>query len=149
MLPKHGTTPLKLAALPRIVNFLSSSKMAAVYHEIRPKLAVDILAGTTNFCLGFTSDKRGYYIPSSALMEDIRKLSLESYQILAILSKPASGKTPFYKDIRYTAKGFHLDALSLPPDLKALLDLSPSNLPLTPETGSPPGTQSLTPPMPE
>lgn len=88
-------------------------------------------------------------MPSSALLEDIRKLSLESYQILAILSKPASGKTPFYKDIRYTAKGFHLEAISLPSDLKALLDLSPSNLPLTPETGSPPGTQSLTPPMPE
>ncbi len=120
-----GTTPLKLTSLPRIINFLSSSKMAAVYHEIRPKLAVDIVAGTTNFCLGFTCDKRGYYMPSSALLEDIRKLSRESHQILAILSKPASASSPRYQNIRYLAKGVQLEKLPLPPGLNALLELSP------------------------
>ena len=54
-----GTTPLKLAALPQIINLINCSKMVAIYHEIRPKLAVDLLTGTTNFCLGFTGDKRG------------------------------------------------------------------------------------------
>ena len=47
------------AALPQIINFINCSKMVAIYHEIRPKLAVDLLTGTTNFCLGFTGDKRG------------------------------------------------------------------------------------------
>ena len=141
-----GTTPLKLAALPQIINFINCSKMVAIYHEIRPKLAVDLLTGTTNFCLGFTGDKRGYYMPSSALLEDIRKLSPESHQILAILSKPASGKTPCYQNIRYLAKGVRLEKLLLPPELYSILDLSPE---LTSQTGSPPGTQPLTPPRPE
>ncbi len=137
-----GTTPLKLAALPQIINFINCSKMVALYHKIRPKLAVDLLTGTTNFCLGFTGDKRGYYMPSSALLEDIRKLSPESHQILAILSKPASGKTPCYQNIRYLAKGVRLKKLLL----NSILDLSPE---LTSQTGSPPGTQPLTPPRPE
>lgn len=77
---------------------------------------------------------------------NIRKLSPESHQILAILSKPASGKTPCYQNIRYLAKGVRLEKLLLPPELYSILDLS---LKLTSQTGSPPGTQPLTPPRPE
>lgn len=117
-----GTTELKLQALPLIVNFLKSSKMTAIYNSIRPKLSVDRLAGTTNFCLGFTKDK-SYYVPSSCLLEDIRNLADVTYQILAIFSKPAVKTAPIYSDIRYVAKGVKLGNLSLPHNLSAIISL--------------------------
>jgi len=117
-----GTTELKLQALPLIVQFLKSSKMTAIYNSIRPKLSVDRLAGTTNFCLGFTKDKE-YYVPSSCLLEDIRNLSDDAFQILAIFSKPAKKTFPIYKDIRYIAKGIKLNHLLLPPNLSSLISL--------------------------
>lgn len=117
-----GTTELKLQALPLVVNFLKSSKMTAIYTPIRPKLSVERLTGTTNFCLGFTKDK-DYYVPSSCLLEDIRNLSNITFQILAIFSKPASKSTPIYKDVRYIAKGVKLKQLSLPNNLSHLISL--------------------------
>ena len=97
--------------------------MTAIYNGFRPKLAIDRIAGTTNFCLGFTLDKCGYYVPSSALLEDIRDVTSHAYQILAILSKPASKKMPVYKDIRYVAKGASLDKLPFSASLEALISL--------------------------
>lgn len=119
---EDGTTELKLRALPMIVNFLKTSKMTAVYNAIRPMLSVERLAGTTNFCLGFTKDKE-YYVPSSCLFEDIRNLSDVTFQILAILSKPADKKEHVYKDIRYVAKGVEFNRLSLPEELKSCISL--------------------------
>ena len=118
-----GTTELKLQALPLIVNFLKASKMTAIYHSLRPKLSVDRLSGTTNFCLGFTKTNNKYYVPSSCLLEDIRDLAEVTYQILAILSKPASKLTPVYKDIRYVAKGVLLNHLILSDELSSLISL--------------------------
>ena len=111
-----------MKALPLIVNFLKSSKMTAVYSPIRPRLSVERLAGTTNFCLGFTKDK-DYYVPSSCLLEDIRDLSNNTLQILAIFSKPTSKLSPIYKDVRYVAKGVKLKQLSLPDNLSHLISL--------------------------
>ncbi len=118
-----GTTALKLTTLPLIINFLKISKMTAIYNGSRPKLTIDRLAGTTNFCLGFTYDKCGYYVPSSALCKDIRKLSNEAYQILAVFSKKASRSHPIYRDIRYVAKGVPLNKLTFPDNLKKLISL--------------------------
>lgn len=117
-----GTTVLKLKALPLIINFLKFSKMTAMYNSTKPKLSIDRLAGTTNFCLGFTRDKK-YYVPSSCLLEDIRNLSTINHQILAILSKPANKLTPKYKNARYVAKGINLHTLMLPPDLSSIIDI--------------------------
>lgn len=122
-----GTTELKLKALPLIINFMKTSKMTAIYNSIKPKLSIDRLTGTTNFCLGFTRDNK-YYVPSSCLLEDIRNLADVTYQILAILSKPANKTTPTYKDIRYVAKGVNLHSLKFPPDLSALLCLEPQEI---------------------
>ena len=96
--------------------------MTAIYNGIRPRLSIDRLAGTTNFCLGFTKDQH-YYVPSSCLLEDIRNLSDVSYQILAILSKPAKRDFPIYKDIRYVAKGVPLNHLNFSDDLSQKISL--------------------------
>lgn len=91
-----GTTQQKLQALPKLIRFLRLSKMTTLYSGIRPRLSVDRLTGTTNYCLGFTLDKK-YYVPSSCLLEDIRNLGEKPSQILAILSKSAYKKEEIYK----------------------------------------------------
>lgn len=117
-----GTTPLKLAALPKLVQFLRFSKMTALYNGIRPKLAVDRVAGTTNYCLGFVKDGN-YFVPNSCLLEDIRNLGERPSQILAILSKSADRFETVYRDIRYLAKGIHLEHLKLTDELNRLISL--------------------------
>ena len=116
---EDGTTQLKLVALPRIVNFISSSKMTGLYNGSRPLLAIDRLAGTTNFCLGFTQDGE-YYLPSSCLLEDIRDLANKPSQVLAVMSKKSD--EPIYKNIRYVAKKLPFDKLQIPDDLDRIVD---------------------------
>lgn len=119
---KDGTTPLKLEALPRLVQFLRFSKMTVLYNGIRPKLAVDRIAGTTNYCLGFVKDG-DYFVPSSCLLEDIRKLGSKPSQILAIMSKKANQSETIYKEIRYVVKGIPLNKLKLSDKLSNLISL--------------------------
>lgn len=116
-----GTTQMKLEALPRIVNFVSSSKMTGIYNGIKPLLAVDRLAGTTSFCLGFTQDG-DYYAPSSCLLEDIRDLTVKPSQVLAVMSKKSDEE--IYKDIRHVAKGVPFNKLVLPGELGSIVDRS-------------------------
>lgn len=119
---EDGTTPLKLEALPKLVQFLRFSKMTALYNGIRPKLAVERVAGTVNYCLGFI--KSGdYYVPGSCLLEDIRKLGDSPSRILAIMSKKANKTEPIYKEIRYVAKGVPLDKLKMHEELAQLISL--------------------------
>lgn len=119
-LRKDGTTRLKMEALPKMVNFLQSSKITVTYNGIRPKLSVDRLVGNVNYCMGFTKEN-DYYMPSSCLLEDIRNLGNDSSQILLIMSKSADGSEKLYKNIRYTAKGVEADKLILPEGLKNLI----------------------------
>ena len=116
-----GTTRLKLEALPRIVNFISSSKMTGLYNDSRPLLAIDRLAGTTNFCLGFSQDGK-YYVPSSCLLEDIRNLAGKPSQVLAVMSKKSDEL--IYRNIRYVAKKLPFDKLQIPEDLAGIIDRS-------------------------
>ncbi|MDD6492261.1 MAG: hypothetical protein PUG54_08590 [Firmicutes bacterium] len=83
---------------------------------------MDRLAGTTNYCLGFTFNN-GYYMPSSCLLEDIRKLGNNPSRILAILSKKNESTEMVYNTIRYVAKGVPLNKLELPDKLKMIIDL--------------------------
>lgn len=119
---EDGTTPLKLEALPKLVQFLRFSKMTALYNGIRPKLAVDRVAGTVNYCLGFVKEG-DYFVPSSCLLEDIRKLGDRPSQILAIMSKRARRSETVYKEICYVAKGVPLNRIRLPEELKELISL--------------------------
>lgn len=118
---QDGTTPLKLAALPKLVNFIQYSNITALYNGAKPRLTLDRVAGTTNYCIGF-SKSGNYYVPSSCLLEDVRKLSDTPSQILAIMSKSAIDKEKIYKDIRYQAKGVCFEKINLPLALKKLLN---------------------------
>lgn len=85
---KDGTTNLKLAALPVIMQIQKVTKIAGNYNGRRPYLIADKLIGNVNFCLGLKRDnKQGGYVPSSSLLEDIKVLTDAPSQVLAIFSK--------------------------------------------------------------
>ena len=117
-----GTTPLKLEVLPKLIEFLRFSKMTAIYNGMRPKLAIDRVAGTINYCLGFTKEQ-DYYVPSSCLKEDVRRLGDNPAQILAIMSKKVNIKRKIYTEINYVAKGLPFNKLVLPQELSSLISL--------------------------
>jgi hypothetical protein len=112
-----GTTSLKLQALPKLVNFLQFSKITTLYNGVRPKLSMERIAGTTNYCMGFVKDNE-YYVPNSCLLEDIRNLGENPSQILAIFSKSANDKGGVYKNICYVAKGVPIEKIQMPKKLR-------------------------------
>lgn len=117
-----GTTPLKLQALPKLVSFLQFSKMTTLYNGVRPKLSMERIAGTTNYCMGFIKNN-DYYVPNSCLLEDIRNLGETPSQILAIFSKRANKKGEIYKKVCYVAKGVPLDKIQMPKVLQEKINL--------------------------
>lgn len=111
-----GTTNLKLAALPVMMDIQKVTKIEGDYNNQRPYLIADKLIGNVNFCLGLLLDvKNEYYVPASTLLEDIKNLVDEPSQVLAIFSK---GKDEIiYKAVRHVAKGIDLNNVKLPEDI--------------------------------
>jgi len=71
---QDGTTHLKLAALPVLMDVTKITKITGDYNNVRPYLFVDKVMGGVNFCLGL-SRENNIYVPSSALLEDIKRLT--------------------------------------------------------------------------
>lgn len=71
---KDGTTPLKLTALPALMDVTKITKITGDYNLGRPYLFVDKVMGGVNFCLGLTKEGNEYF-PSSTLLEDIKKIN--------------------------------------------------------------------------
>lgn len=118
---KDGTTPLKLAALPSLTRLHSITKIAGDYNGRKPYLYVNKVVGGVNFCMGLIKENN-YFVPASALLEDIKKVALNPSQVLAILSKSKEKLT--YDKIRYVAKGVNLINLKIPAELLTIIDLS-------------------------
>lgn len=119
----NGTTEKKLLILPQLMKIYRSAKMVGTYNSIKSELYTEKLAGNVTACLGFVFDE-GYYIPNTALKEDIRDITYKPQQrILAIFRKPITAIK--YQELCYTAKGVNIDTLVLPRSMKGLLDLTP------------------------
>lgn len=117
-----GTTNLKLAALPVIMQIRKVTKIAGNYNGVRPYLVADKLVGNVNFCLGLKKDwKQGGYVPSSSLLEDIKVLTDVQSQVLAIFSK--ENEEEEYEKIRHVAKGVNLNNLTLPKNISDKISL--------------------------
>lgn len=115
-----GTTHLKLAALPVLMDITKITKITGDYNNVRPYLFVDKVIGGVNFCLGLSKEK-DIYVPSSALLEDIKKLTDSPSQVLAILEKGSD--TDIYSTVKHVAKGLNLNHITLPPEIKAKINL--------------------------
>lgn len=115
-----GTSHLKLLALSALMDMTKITKITGDYNNVRPYLFVDKVMGGVNFCLGLTKENREY-VPSSALLEDIKKLTNAPSQVLAILEKEDSADK--YTTIKHVAKGLNLNKIRLPEEICFMIDL--------------------------
>ncbi len=117
---QDGTTQLKLAALPMLLDVSKITKITGDYNNIRPYLYVDKVMGGVNFCLGL-SRENDVYVPSSALLEDIKKLTDAPSQVLAILEKDINDD--IYCRVKHVAKGVNLNKVVMPQEIKEMICL--------------------------
>ena len=117
---KNGTTNLKLLALPVMMGIHKVTKIAGDFNYSRPYLVADKVIGNVNFCLGLRHADE-YYVPVSALLEDIKQLTNVQSQVLAILSRESGEER--YTNIRHVAKGLNLNNLNLPEDIMKKISL--------------------------
>ena len=115
-----GTTQLKLEAVPVLMDITKITKITGDYNNVRPYLFVDKVIGGVNFCLGLSRDDN-VYVPSSALLEDIKRLTEAPSQVLAILEKDVDAD--IYSIIKHVAKGLNLSNITLPQEINAMIDL--------------------------
>lgn len=115
-----GTTPLKLTALPVLMDVTKITKITGDYNNVRPYLFVDKVMGNVNFCLGLTKEQETY-VPSSALLEDMKHFVNTPSQVLAILEKEIY--TEIYDRIKHVAKGLNLNNLRLPDEISQKISL--------------------------
>jgi len=117
---EDGTSHLKLEALPVLMDVTKITKITGDYNSLRPYLLVDKVIGGVNFCLGLSREE-DVYVPSSALLENIKKLTDSPSQVLAIMEKESNGRV--YSTIKHVAKGLNLNNLVLPENISQLLSL--------------------------
>ena len=115
-----GTSHLKLQALPTLMDVTKITKITGDYNNVRPYLFVDKVMGGVNFCLGLTKENKEY-VPSSALLEDIKKVTDAPSQVLAIFEKDANSE--IYENIKHVAKGLNLNHIQLPSEISNMIDL--------------------------
>ena len=115
-----GTSHLKLQALPALMDVTKITKITGDYNNVRPYLFVDKVMGGVNFCLGLTKENKEY-VPSSALLEDINKVTDAPSQVLAIWEKDANSEV--YETVKHVAKGLNLNHIQLPDEIKNMIDL--------------------------
>ena len=117
---EDGTSQLKLLALPALMDVTKITKITGDYNNVRPYLFVDKVMGGVNFCLGLTKEE-SEYVPSSALLEDIKKLTNAPSQVLAIFEKDFDKN--IYENVKHVAKGLNLSNIKLPNEINRMIDL--------------------------
>lgn len=116
-----GTTKLKLEALSALTDFTSISKITGDSNNRQPFLHIEKVVGGVNFCLGLRKNKDiNKYVPVSALSKDIKTITDEPFQVLAILEKDYNDNA-CYKTFRYNAKGVNLLKVKLTEELKEMI----------------------------
>ncbi|MDP4268293.1 MAG: PBECR4 domain-containing protein [Bacteroidota bacterium] len=114
-----GTTLLKLSVLPQLMNISKNCNMIGNFNGSKPKLYANKLAGNVRACLGL-SKSGSYYVPVTALKEDVRDLIIEQERIVAILSKSIS--TKLYTHFLYSAKDVRIES-DIPDEILQKIDL--------------------------
>ena len=117
---QDGTAHMKLAALPVLMDITKITKITGNYNNVRPYLFVDKVMGGVNFCLGL-SKENNIYVPSSALLEDIKKLADTPSQVLAIMEKEINAD--IYSSVKHVAKGLNLNNITLPNEINDMISL--------------------------
>ncbi len=121
---EDGTTPLKLSALPALMDLTKITKICGNYNNSKKDLVADAIVGGVSFALAVSKyeNSSNEYFPRSALLEDIRNLVDNASQVLAIFQKPIADKGK-YKMIRYVAKGVTISNVELPSKIRDAIEL--------------------------
>lgn len=85
---KDCNTLNKLSVLSKVLSITQNATMIGDYRENHINLYSEKIAGSVNACLGFVLDNNSsFYVPNTVLKEDIRKVTITTYRIFAVLSK--------------------------------------------------------------
>lgn len=122
MFKLDGTTPLKLDALPRLMDLTKITKIIGDYNHSKKWLEADVIVGGVNYCLAVSEQADETYFPRSGLLEDIRNITGQCSQVLAIFQKQICDKGK-YKEIKNVAKGLDIKSLKIPDDLSEMIQL--------------------------
>jgi len=119
---QNGTTDMKLSVLPQLMNLHLCAKMVGDYDNTKSLLYTEKIAGNIFACVGFIHEN-GYYIPNTALREDIRDITISPQKrVLAIFRKDIKQK--LYETICYTAKKVNILQLNLSESLRQKIIMS-------------------------
>ena len=89
---ENGTTDMKLSIFPQLMKIQTCAKMVGVYDYKKSVLYTEKIAGNIYACMGFIKEN-DYYIPNTALREDIRDISVQPQKrVLAIFQEKYSRK---------------------------------------------------------
>lgn len=123
---ENGTTEMKLSVLLQLVNIIKTARMVGDYNSMKSELYTEKMAGNITACLGFIK-KGKYYVPNTALREDIRNVSYESPQRMLIIARKMYSDCK-YSEISYLAKGVSLSSINFSSSLQELFsqELSPA-----------------------
>lgn len=112
----------KLKVLRMLMKIENSARMVGAYNTFSGnKLYTENLVGNIRYCLGYILYKdTGYYIPNTALDEDIRNITHTNNRILAIMKKPRKEKQ--YSKITYIAKDTKIKEIFNNKKLSSLVD---------------------------
>ena len=108
---------MKLSILPQLMKIQTCAKMVGIYDHKKSVLYTEKIAGNIYACMGFIKEN-DYYIPNTALREDIRDISVQPQKrVLAIFKKNIPQK--FYDEIPcYLAKKVDISILNYSDNLK-------------------------------
>lgn len=121
-LSNDGTTILKLAVLPLLMDIHKNAKMIGDYDHFKVNLRTKKLAGSLTACLGFVCENE-YYIPNTVLNQDIRDIAVKPLnRIIAIYSKTTHD--PLYTRLRYLGKGITPETLKIPGNILEKIDIT-------------------------
>lgn len=117
-----GTTPLKMRALPKVMQKDLSANMVGDYSFQRPKLYTEKLAGGILACIGFVKNNGdGEYVPNTLLASDIKDNTNSTLRILATFRKMIGQEK--YDDVVRIAKKVEWDKVTIPIEYEYLRDL--------------------------
>lgn len=105
------TTEFKLEILYNLCAIDKTAKFTGTYNNsIKDNLYTEKVIGNIRYCFGLVKDKKtNYYMPNSAIQEDIRNITNNMCNIVAILKKEKDEK--FYSNITYIKNNFDLNNL--------------------------------------
>jgi len=122
VLEANGTTEMKLRVLAQLVKINKSARMIGQYNNSKALLITHKLVGGVCGCVGFIQDG-SFFIPNTALNEDIRDISVGSCdRIFAIFTKEIGHD--IYNYLTYSAKNIDIISVLNHDDFRNIICLS-------------------------